>query len=95
MSYSAEYYRLAQEVMEPVLTVAGKRLGQAIEEIHVTQIKPMQDEIERLRAIRDELVAALDVLLRYVDEEAEDGMMQCVETQLARDTLAKARGEQT
>ena len=50
-------------------------------------------EIARLRAIRDELVAALDVLLRYVDEEAEDGMMQCVETQLARDTLAKARGE--
>jgi hypothetical protein len=53
------------------------------------------DEIERLRAIRDELAEALDVLLRYVDEEAEDGMMQCVETQMARDALARARGEQT
>jgi hypothetical protein len=50
-------------------------------------------EIRRLGAIRDDLVEALDVLLRYVDETAEDGMMQCVETQMARDAIAKAKGE--
>jgi len=46
----AEYRNLAEEVMEPVLTVAARRLGQAVEEIHISQIKPLRDEIERLRA---------------------------------------------
>jgi hypothetical protein len=35
------------------------------------------------------------VLLRYVDEEAEDGLTQCVETQMARDAIHRAKGEQT
>ena len=48
----------------------------------------------RLRTINRDLAEALDVLLRYVDEDAEDGMLQCVETQLARYALARARGEQ-
>ena len=54
-----------------------------------------QAEIERLREINAALVEALEVLLRYVDEEADDGMMQCVETQMARDALAVARAERS
>jgi len=52
----AEYRKLAEEVMEPVLTVAARRLGQAVEEIHTSQIKPLRDEIERLRAVLREIV---------------------------------------
>jgi len=52
----AEYWKLAEEVMEPVLTVAARRLGQAVEEIHTSQIKPLRDEIERLRAVLREIV---------------------------------------
>ena len=47
----AEYRKLAEEVMEPVLTVAARRLGQAVEEMHTSQIKPLRDEIEKLRAM--------------------------------------------
>jgi len=38
----AEYHQLAAEVMEPVLTVAARRLGLAVEEIHATQIEPLR-----------------------------------------------------
>jgi uncharacterized small protein (DUF1192 family) len=56
----AEYRKLAEEVMEPVLTVAARRLGQAVEEIHTSQIKPLRDEIERLRAQVVSLQSSLD-----------------------------------
>jgi hypothetical protein len=46
-------------------------------------------EIERLRAINAELLAALNVLLIYVDEQSEDGMTVNVETELARAAIAK------
>src|SRR4249919_476169 len=88
MSDRAEYYRLAQEIMEPVVTIAGMRLGHAIEEIHITQIKPMRDESERLRAIRDELVPAL--------EEAQGELAQFeVFLPNVNAALNKVRGEQT
>ena len=56
----AEYRELAGEVMEPVLTVAARRLEQVVEEIHTTQIKPLRDEIEKLRAQVASLQSSLD-----------------------------------
>jgi len=57
--------------MEPVLTVAARRLGQAVEEIHTSQIKPLRDEIERLRAKEKDWAEVFDaqksVIGRLVD----------------------------
>jgi hypothetical protein len=51
----AEYYKLAQEVMEPVLTVAARRLGLAVEEIHATQIKPLREAASAMLAALKEI----------------------------------------
>jgi len=67
----AEYRKLAEEVMEPVLTVAARRLGQAVEEIHTSQIKPLRDEIERLREANKQLRLKVSSLKGMIEEEEE------------------------
>lgn len=46
----------------------------------------------RLLAAAPELLEALEALLVFVDHDSEDGMLQCVETVMARDAITKARG---
>jgi len=70
----AEYQKLAEEVMAPGLTVAARRLGQAVEEIHSTQIAPLREEAEKLCAELDAYETAARTLLR-----ALKGLLACPE----------------
>jgi len=53
---------LGRDVMEPVLQMAGRRLALAIEEIQISTVRPLKDEIERLKA---ELTRVKDALRMY------------------------------
>jgi sensor histidine kinase YesM len=44
-----QYQKLAREIMEPVLTVAARRLEQAVEEIYRSEIRQLRAEIRRLK----------------------------------------------
>ncbi len=49
----ARYQKFAQEIMEPVLQMAGRRLEHVLEEVHATQIKPLKAAVKEALELLD------------------------------------------